>query len=98
MLTLSKVDLIIPLSFSNSGIEALNRQIPTWAKGLNTTESPIHIADCATGYTTAMLRDGVHPNAQGDKLITERLTPVLLPLIKSSLAGSAVKRGIEFKA
>ncbi|RPA84615.1 SGNH hydrolase [Ascobolus immersus RN42] len=81
------VDLVIPATFSNNGLQAINAQIPNWARNLNSTASPIYIADTATGYTTGMLRDGVHPNAQGDALITQRLTPVLLPLIRASLGG-----------
>lgn len=82
-----QVDLVIPLSLgSNSNIQALNARIPEWAKGLNSTESPIVIADCYTGYSTSMLRDGVHPNLDGDKLIASRVGPLLLDYVKQSLA------------
>jgi hypothetical protein len=83
----AQVDLVIPLSLgSNSNIQALNARIPEWAKGLNSTESPIVIADCYTGYSTSMLRDGVHPNLDGDKLIASRVGPLLLDYVKQSLA------------
>ncbi len=81
------MDLVIPLSAgSNSNIVALNARIPDWAKGLNTTDSPIVIADCYNGFSTSMLRDGVHPNLDGDKVIASRVGPLLLDYVKQSLA------------
>lgn len=80
------VDLVIPLSAgSNSGITAINAAIPTWAKGLNTTDSPIVIADCYTGFKTSDLRDGVHPSVSGDRVIAARVGPLLLNYVKESL-------------
>lgn len=80
------VDLVIPLSMgSNSNIQALNARIPDWAKGLNSTESPIVIADCYNGFSTSMLRDGVHPNLDGDKVIASRVGPLLLNYVRQSL-------------
>lgn len=80
------VDLVIPLSMgSNSNIQALNARIPDWAKGLNSTESPIVIADCYNGFSTSMLRDGVHPNLEGDKVIASRVGPLLLNYVRQSL-------------
>jgi len=80
------VDLVIPLSFSNAPIQAINARIPAWAAGLNTTESPIVVADCYTGFQTSYLRDGVHPNLDGDKVIASRVRPLLLDFVKKSLA------------
>lgn len=81
-----KVDLVIPLaSGSNSAIQALNARIPDWAKGLNSTDSPIVIADCNTGFPTSDLRDGVHPNIAGDHLLASRIGPLLLNSIRGSL-------------
>lgn len=83
------VDLVIPLGTgSTTGITALNNAIPAWARGLNTTNSPITIADCNTGFPTSDLRDGVHPNAAGDAIIASRIFPVLLNTIKLALGGS----------
>ncbi|KAK3682858.1 SGNH hydrolase-type esterase domain-containing protein [Podospora appendiculata] len=80
------VDLVIPLSVgSGSAITALNAAIPAWAKGLNSTDSPIVLADCNTGFKTSDLRDGVHPNASGDKIIASRVGPLLLNYVKQSL-------------
>ncbi|KAF6808235.1 cellulose-binding protein [Colletotrichum sojae] len=78
------VDLLIPLSFNGGGVNTLNQQIPGWARQQNTTESPIVVADCSTtaGYTTGMLRDGVHPNEQGDQLIARQVGPLLIKYIK----------------
>ncbi|KAL5325271.1 hypothetical protein ACEPPN_006396 [Leptodophora sp. 'Broadleaf-Isolate-01'] len=80
------VDLVIPFPSSDAKIKSLNAAIPAWAAAQNTSASPIYIADCNTGYNgQSMLRDGVHPNAAGDKLIAERLTPVLVDVVKRSL-------------
>ncbi|KAH6613636.1 carbohydrate esterase family 3 protein [Chaetomium sp. MPI-SDFR-AT-0129] len=81
------VDLVIPLGVgSNAGIQALNARIPDWAAGLNSEESPIVIADCNTGFPTSDLRDGVHPNLEGDKIIASKVGPLLLDYVKESLA------------
>ncbi|AEO59370.1 carbohydrate esterase family 3 protein [Thermothelomyces thermophilus ATCC 42464] len=79
------VDLVIPLPFSNGPIQAINSRIPQWAAGLNSTESPIVVADCYQGFTSSMLRDGVHPNLEGDRLIASRVGPLLLDYVKQSL-------------
>jgi lysophospholipase L1-like esterase len=81
-----QVDLVIPLSLgSNSAIQQLNARIPEWAKGLNSTESPIVIADCYTGFSTSDLRDGVHPSLSGDRIIASRVGPLLLNYVRQSL-------------
>ncbi|KAJ0116923.1 cellulose-binding protein [Diaporthe amygdali] len=82
------VDLLIPLSFNGGGIDTLNAQIPSWAASKNTTDSPINIADCSTkaGFTTSMLRDGVHPNDQGDQLIAKQVGPQLIQYVKGLIA------------
>lgn len=83
-----QVDLLIPLSFNGGGIDTLNAQIPSWAASKNTTDSPINIADCSTkaGFTTSMLRDGVHPNDQGDQLIAKQVGPQLIQYVKGLIA------------
>lgn len=80
-----KVDLVIPLPMNNNGINAINKAIPAWAEGLNSTESPIVIADCNTGFPSSDLRDGVHPNLAGDEIIRSKVSPLLLNYIKESL-------------
>jgi lysophospholipase L1-like esterase len=85
-----QVDKVIPLNFNNNPINTINAAIPAWAQGLNSTTSPIMIADCSSeaGYTNAMNRDGVHPNAQGDALMAKQIGPILINLIKDKLAGN----------
>ncbi|KAK0644085.1 SGNH hydrolase-type esterase domain-containing protein [Cercophora newfieldiana] len=78
------IDLVIPLG-TNAKIVAINDAIPAWAKGLNSTESPIVIADCYTGFKTSDLRDGVHPSIAGDRIIASRVGPLLLNFVKQSL-------------
>jgi len=82
-----QVDKVIPLNFNNAPIDAVNAAIPAWAEKMNSAESPIMIADCSTdaGYTTAMNRDGVHPNAQGDALMAKQIGPILIGLINKDL-------------
>ena len=80
---LCQIDTVIALPMAQAKVTDLNNAIPAWARSLNTTTSPIWISDCSTGYTSGMLRDGVHPNAQGDALIASRLTPVLINAINA---------------
>jgi len=75
------VDLVIAFPNKQQQITSLNNAIPGWANSLNTTASPIWIADGATGFTSGMLRDGIHPNAQGDALLVSRISPVLIQAI-----------------
>jgi len=88
------VDKVIPLSFNQNGINTLNARIPAWATGLNTTQSPIWIADCSLegGFTTAMLRDGVHPNDQGDRLMASKIGPLLVRAVQGIIAN---RTGVE---
>lgn len=84
-MVVKQVNQVIPLSTGNSGIVALNQRIPAWAAGLNTTESPIVVGDCYTGYKTSDLRDGVHPSISGDKFLATKIGPLLLNFVKQSL-------------
>ncbi|KXH66744.1 cellulose-binding protein [Colletotrichum salicis] len=81
-------DRLIPLSFNGRGIDALNQRIPGWAIEQNSTNSPIIVADCScsAGFTTSMLRDGVHPNDQGDQVIARQLGPLLIKYVKDLIA------------
>jgi len=83
------VDLVIPFPAHDAQIKALNAAIPGWATAQNQTSSPIFIADCNTGFTSSMLRDGIHPNAQGDAIIGRGLSKVLVSVVKSALNGTA---------
>ncbi|KAH7372192.1 cellulose-binding protein [Cadophora sp. MPI-SDFR-AT-0126] len=87
------VDLPIPFPAVDAKIKSLVAAIPAWAASQNTTASPIYIADCNTGYNgQTMLRDGVHPNAAGDALIAQRVSPVLINAVKKSLGVAMVER------
>jgi len=63
----------------------LNAAIPAWVTKMNSTDSPIVIADCYQGFPTSDLRDGVHPNLAGDQIIASRVGPLLLNYVKQSL-------------
>ncbi|TVY16140.1 hypothetical protein LARI1_G005928 [Lachnellula arida] len=85
------VDLVIPLAVGNAGVVELNAAILPWAKALNSTDSPIYVADTNTGFTDADEVDGVHPNANGDRKIAGCLYPILRQIIDQSCeAGDAV--------
>ncbi|KAL1839643.1 hypothetical protein VTJ49DRAFT_1304 [Mycothermus thermophilus] len=91
------VDLVIPLSFNNGPITQLNARIPEWARSLNTTESPIVIADCYTGFNAMSdLRDGVHPSLSGDRLIASRVGPLLLNYVRQALEERGHALGATF--
>ncbi|KAK3291377.1 SGNH hydrolase-type esterase domain-containing protein [Chaetomium fimeti] len=84
------IDKLIPTSWSDATVEAVNTAIPGWVSSHTTSESPIVIADCsrAAGFTNAMLRgDGVHPNDQGDRFIAEQVGPKLIELLSGSGGG-----------
>jgi lysophospholipase L1-like esterase len=63
---------IIPMKPSNCAdcgqrVVNLNKAIADWAPKATTTESPITVVNCWTGFDTAsMTGDGVHPNAKGN--------------------------------
>jgi lysophospholipase L1-like esterase len=63
----------------NTKIQALNTAIIPWAQKMNKTESPIWTVDQYTGFNGAAdLRDGVHPNASGDKKMAAVWEPALI--------------------
>ncbi|MCG5212764.1 cellulose binding domain-containing protein [Streptosporangium soli] len=74
---------IIPMNPSTCGecaqrTVALNAAIPGWAAGKSTAQSPIVVVDQWTGFSTAAdTYDGVHPNAAGDKKMSDRWFPAL---------------------
>lgn len=83
-LTKPQIDKLIPLSYDNGPVQALNAEIPGWVERHNTAESPIVIADCSeeNGFTQQMLRDGVHPDAAGDQVIADQIGPLLAEFVR----------------
>lgn len=83
------MDKLIPLTLNQAAVDALNARIPDWVAGLTTTESPISIADCSidAGFTTGMLRDGIHPNDQGDQLMAQQIGPLVAQYADELIAG-----------
>ena len=54
-------------------VESLNAEIPTWAEGLTSDDSPIYVVDHYTGFDVeSMTRDGVHPNIDGANFMMEK--------------------------
>ncbi|KAF2449733.1 carbohydrate esterase family 3 protein [Karstenula rhodostoma CBS 690.94] len=92
---------IIPMGMGsyNTKIQQLNAQIPPWAAGLNKTESPIWVVDQYTGFSgSADLRDGVHPNAGGDKKMMDVWYPALLQAFAAAKADQGTSTAVNFIA
>jgi len=63
----------------------LNKAIPAWAASLNSTESPITVVDCWTGFDDAKdTGDGVHPNSSGNQKMANCWFDPLVKAIQSS--------------
>lgn len=75
-----QVAQIIPYSIGtyNQQVTALNAAIVPWAKGLNTTASPIWVVDQFTGFSASDERDNIHPNDAGDVKMTNVWYPAVL--------------------
>jgi lysophospholipase L1-like esterase len=88
------VDQLILLPNNSAPVDALNKAIPLWAEAANKPTSPVVVADCSSqaGYTAAMLRDGIHPNTEGDQFIAKAISAKLIPLVKERLAAKANKQ------
>ncbi|HYN93928.1 MAG TPA: cellulose binding domain-containing protein [Pilimelia sp.] len=84
---------IIPMTASNCGdcgqrVVALNNAIPGWAAARSTTLSPIIVVDQWTGFNTATdTYDGVHPNANGDRKMSDRWYPALTGVLSGGAPG-----------
>ncbi|KAI3324217.1 carbohydrate esterase family 3 protein [Xylariaceae sp. AK1471] len=93
---------IIPLGTANTAIQNLNKAIPTWAQGLNKTESPIWVVDQYTGFGASDLRDGVHPNKAGDTKMANIWYPALINALQvakaDKLAAATEKVEVPFTA
>lgn len=89
---------MIPTSWSDATVEAVNAAIANWVVQRTTARSPIVIADCsrAAGFTNAMLRsDGVHPNDAGDRFLVQQIGPKLVQAIKDVEAGQKVAKDFD---
>lgn len=64
-----------------TAVPALGEAVVTWASEKSTPESPIVPVDQYSGFDpNADTRDGVHPNADGDRKLAERWLAALEPL------------------
>ncbi|KAL5381711.1 hypothetical protein PMIN06_010561 [Paraphaeosphaeria minitans] len=91
---------IIPMGIGsyNTKIQQLNALLPTWADGLNKTESPIWVVDQYTGFSSSDLRDGVHPNASGDQKMMAVWYPALLQAFTAAKAEQGTATAVKFIA
>ncbi|PGH08255.1 hypothetical protein AJ79_06041 [Helicocarpus griseus UAMH5409] len=88
---------IIPLSFADQNVQALNAAIPAWAEGLNSETSPVWVVNQYEGFTSGDLSDGVHPNASGDTKMANKWHPAIVEAIASIQGRTAArKREIKF--
>jgi lysophospholipase L1-like esterase len=89
-----QVAQIIPIGIGNynTKIQQLNAAIVPWAQGLNKTESPIWVVDQYTGFGTADLRDGIHPNDAGDVKMANLWYPAV---VRAFAAAKTEKAGVK---
>ncbi|KAF2682118.1 carbohydrate esterase family 3 protein [Lentithecium fluviatile CBS 122367] len=67
-----------------AAIPKLNDAIANWAKDNTKTTSPITVVDMFTGFNAdTMTTDGTHPNEEGNKLMSSRLSQPLKDAIKA---------------
>ncbi len=77
----AKIIPMAPSSCPECGqrVVALNSAIDGWAAGKTTGQSPIVVVDQWTGFSTAAdTYDGVHPNATGDRKMSDGWYPALV--------------------
>jgi len=82
---------IIPLPAVDKQVQDLNQAIPAWAASKNSTASPIWIVDQWTGFTSADLKDGIHPSESGDLKMANKFYPALVHAIET-LSGNIKRR------
>ncbi|MGC9671500.1 cellulose binding domain-containing protein [Planosporangium sp. 12N6] len=80
----AKIIPMNPSSCADCGqrVVTFNSQIPAWASGKSTAQSPITVVDQWTGFNTGTdTGDGVHPNDAGNQKISDRWYPALSALL-----------------
>ncbi|MGV9598322.1 cellulose binding domain-containing protein [Streptosporangium sandarakinum] len=80
----AKIIPMNPSTCAECGQRAVNFNdaIPAWAAATSTARSPIVVVDQWTGFDTATdTYDGVHPNAAGDRKMSDRWYPALTGLL-----------------
>jgi lysophospholipase L1-like esterase len=82
---------IIPYTVNQSAVADLNNRIANIVTSKTTGQSPITKVDQNTGFNTANLWDGIHPNATGEQFMADRWYPALqaaLPVPSAPPAGT----------
>ncbi|MFG1749525.1 cellulose binding domain-containing protein [Streptosporangium sandarakinum] len=80
----AKIIPMNPSTCAECGQRAVNfnNAVPAWAAATSTARSPIVVVDQWTGFDTATdTYDGVHPNAAGDRKMSDRWYPALTGLL-----------------
>jgi hypothetical protein len=85
-----QVAQIIPLPAVEKQVQELNQAIPAWAASKNSTASPIWVVDQWTNFTSADLKDGIHPSESGDVKMANKFYPALVHAI-ATLDGNGVR-------
>ncbi|TDB77279.1 cellulose binding domain-containing protein, partial [Micromonospora sp. KC723] len=83
----AKIIPMAPASCAECGqrVVALNNAIDGWAAGKTTERSPVVVVDQWTGFSTATdTYDGVHPNAAGDRKMSDRWYPALVAALSGA--------------
>ncbi|KAI1468809.1 carbohydrate esterase family 3 protein [Daldinia caldariorum] len=87
-----QVNTVVPLPANMAPVERLNDMIPDWAAEMNTTESPVYVDDIYP-FPNAFLKDGIHPNEQGEDRIAEGLTSLLTWIVGADSTGGSAASG-----
>ncbi|KAI1478399.1 carbohydrate esterase family 3 protein [Daldinia eschscholtzii] len=82
------VNTVVPLPANMGPVERLNDMIPDWAVERNTTESPIYVNDIYP-FPNTFLKDGIHPNEEGEDRIADGLGSLLTWIINSNSTGNS---------
>ncbi|KAF3055851.1 putative carbohydrate esterase family 3 protein [Daldinia childiae] len=83
---------VVPLPVNMNPVKRLNDMIPDWAVEQNKTESPIYVNDIYP-FPNTFLKDGIHPNDEGEDRIADGLNSLLTWIINSNSTGNTTVSG-----
>lgn len=83
---------MVPLPANMGPVKRLNDMIPDWAVEQNKTESPIYVNDIYP-FPNTLLRDGIHPNDEGEDRIADGVNSLLTWIINSNSTDNTTAPG-----
>ncbi|KAI2776092.1 carbohydrate esterase family 3 protein [Daldinia loculata] len=86
------VSTVVPLPANMGPVKRLNDMIPDWAVEQNKTESPIYVNDIYP-FPNTLLRDGIHPNDEGEDRIADGVNSLLTWIINSNSTDNTTAPG-----